>query len=202
TDRDCMAFLCQAPRGGRQHALTARGGRTYDCPGRRAAMSTTERYARPTGEEAWAAPGSFETAFRWEDGEGPDSRLRVYPQGHDLRGGPTCAHRLGARPRSRKPEGAAGGGGQHLRLGRLESDAPPGASHDAPPPAGVAALAVPPRRAGRARLHREDRPAGAERRREVLCRHPGDGRGATRRGLQASPARQVRARLSDHTDPE
>ena len=68
----------------------------------------------------------------------------------------------------------------------------------APPPAGLADLAVHARRAGRADRHRQDRPDRARHRRQVLCRDPGDGRGAPRRGLQAAAAREVRARLSDH----
>ena len=38
--------------------------------------------------------------------------------------------------------------------------------------------------------------------RQVLCRHPGDGRGAPCRGLQAPAAREVRARLSDQQGAE
>src|SRR5689334_7649943 len=47
-------------------------------------MSTTERYARPAAEEAWAVPGSFETVFRWEYEEGRDALLRLYQKGKNL----------------------------------------------------------------------------------------------------------------------
>jgi hypothetical protein len=47
-------------------------------------MSTTERYARPVGEEAWAVPGSFDTVFRWEYEEGRDALLRLYQKGKNL----------------------------------------------------------------------------------------------------------------------
>ena len=43
---------------------------------------------------------------------------------------------------------------------------------------------VPPRRAGRAAVHRQDRRDGAVDRRQVLRRHPGDGRGPPRRGVR------------------
>ncbi len=52
-------------------------------------------------------------------------------------------------------------------------------------------VAVPPRRAGRADLHGQDRGVGPVDRRQVLRRDPGDGRGPPRRGLRQVPGRQA-----------
>src|SRR5690348_7095761 len=73
---DRMGLLCPA--------LTRWRERTYDAAGRASAMSTTERYARPAAEEAWAVPGSFETVLRWEYEEGRDALLRLYQKGKNL----------------------------------------------------------------------------------------------------------------------
>ena len=51
-------------------------------------------------------------------------------------------------------------------------------------------------------LRGEDRAAGAEHGRQVLRGHPGDGRGAPRRGLRAAAPREVRAGLPDHADAQ
>ena len=48
------------------------------------------------------------------------------------------------------------------------------------------------RRAGRAALHRQDRRDRAVDRRQVLRRHPGDGRGPPRRGLRQVPRHEAR----------
>src|SRR5919106_4456431 len=85
------------------------------------------------------------------------------------------ADRLVARPRSREPPGAARRADLDLRLRHLEPAHPQGAGRPAPPPAGPAALAVHARRAGRAAVRLEDRPAGPQRRRQVLRGYPGDG---------------------------
>ena len=47
------------------------------------------------------------------------------------------------------------------------------------------------RRAGRAALHGQDRRDGAVDRRQVLRRHPGDGRGPPRRGVRQVPRHQA-----------
>ena len=54
------------------------------------------------------------------------------------------------------------------------------------------ALAVHARRAGRADLHGQDRRDRPVDRRQVLRRHPGDGRGPPRRGLRQVPRHQAR----------
>ena len=60
---------------------------------------------------------------------------------------------------------------------------------------------VPPRRAGRADVHGEDRQHRPADRLEVLRRHPGDRRGPPRRGVQPLPPREARADLSDQPEP-
>ena len=65
----------------------------------------------------------------------------------------------------------------------------------------LAALAVHARRAGRAAVHGQDRRDGAVDRRQVLRRHPGDGRGPPRRGLLQVPRRQALRPLPDERAP-
>ena len=64
----------------------------------------------------------------------------------------------------------------------------------------VAELAPQPvhaRRAGRAAVHRQDRRDRAVDRRQVLRRHPGDGRGPPRRGVRQVPRHEARRALPD-----
>ena len=64
------------------------------------------------------------------------------------------------------------------------------------------ALAVPARRAGRADRRLAARRRRALDRRQVLRRHPDDGRGAPRRGVQPLPAREARVGVADQREPE
>ena len=124
------------------------------------------------------------------------------PQGQAPAVGLGHPHRLVAGPRPREPRRHARRDDRDLRLAGVEPARREGAHPDPAPRAGLAALAVPARRAGRARLHGQDRAAGAEHRRQVLRRHAGHGRGAPRRGVLAPAAREVRARLPDQPVPE
>ena len=63
------------------------------------------------------------------------------------------------------------------------------------------ALAVPPRRAGRADLHRADRRDRAVDRRQVLRGDAGDGRGPPRRGVRPLPRREADGSLPDQRAP-
>ena len=65
----------------------------------------------------------------------------------------------------------------------------------------LAAVAVHARRAGCAALHGQDRRDGAVDRRQVLRRHPGDGRGPPRRGLLQVPRREALGPLPDERPP-
>ena len=60
---------------------------------------------------------------------------------------------------------------------------------------------VPARRAGRADLHGQDRRDRAVDRRQVLRRHPGDGRGPPRRGVRQVPQREARRAVPDQRPP-
>src|SRR3989442_5973948 len=111
-------------------------------------------------------------------------------------------HRLVSGPRSGESAGAARRVDLDLRLAHVGKAHASGEGDPPAPPPGLAALAVPARRAGGARLHRQDRTAGAERPRQVLRRHAGDGRGAPCGDLLAPPAREVRPRLPDHADAQ
>ena len=63
------------------------------------------------------------------------------------------------------------------------------------------AVAVHARRAGRAALHGQDRRDRAVDRRQVLRRHPGDGRGPPRRGVLQVPRHQAVGPLPDERPP-
>ena len=63
------------------------------------------------------------------------------------------------------------------------------------------AVPVPPRRAGRAHLHGQDRRVGAVDRRQVLRLDPGDGRGPPRRGVRQVPRREALGPLPDQRPP-
>ena len=63
------------------------------------------------------------------------------------------------------------------------------------------ALPVHARRAGRTAVHRQDRRDRAVDRRQVLRRHPGDGRGAPRGGILPVPRREALGPLPDERPP-
>ena len=120
-----------------------------------------------------AAPVDRQRPARLEPGGRPDQPRRHARRDHaDLR------HRVV---------------GQHVRGA---------ARRAAPPHRGLALQPVHARRAGRADLHGQDRADGARHRLEVLRRHPGDRRGAPRRGLQPLPAREGAAGLPAQPAPQ
>ena len=166
----------------------------------RTVMSSTERYARPAEGVQWNVPGSFDTAFRWEYQDGRESLLKLYAKGK--------ARQWDADTRidwsqDLDPENPEQLPDESIPIfGSPCSTAYRAGEGECAGTSSRGSFAIPARRAGRADLHRQDRAAGAEHRRQVLRRHAGGRRGAPRRGVLAAAARQVRARLPDHADAE
>ena len=171
----CLADRCRAFR-----PMDVR--RVGERKARSTGMTTEQRYVRPLDATAWPVAGKFDTIFSWEYADGRDR-----PHGISTRRASNQQWNTNVRidwSRDLDPENPQELPDEidhHLRLRGVESPDAAGEGRRTPPRAGLAAVAVPARRAGRAGLHGEDRAAGAERRREVLRRDAGDGRGAARR---------------------
>ena len=106
----------------------------------------------------------------------------------------------GHRQRRGQPGPDAVGRGRHRRHrpGEVGRQAVHSVRHREPE---LAPVAVHARRAGRAALHGQDRRDGPVDRRQVLRRHPGDGRGPPRRGVLQVPRREALGPLPDERPP-
>src|SRR5439155_2492306 len=196
------AVSCSATRGRsgpRISVDTTDGTRLLACLfEREAPMSTQGRYAIAVNQLEWPVPGQFDTVFRWEYEDARDALVRLYEKAKNLQWNTNTridwSQDLDPENPQELPDESVSIFGSEI-WNRLTSREKANVRRHA-----LAALAVPARRAGCAHLHGEDRPAGAERRRQVLRGDAGDGRGAPRRDLLAAAAREVRARLPDHAD--
>ena len=165
-------------------------------------MTTQQRYAMPVDPNEAIIPGQFDSLMRWEYEDGRASLLKLYEKGKERQWNANAridwSQDLDPENPQELPDESISIFGSDVwnRLTKQER------ANLRRHLQALAALAVPARRAGRPALHGEDRPAGAERGRQVLRGHPGDGRGAPRRGLRAAAAREVRARLPDHADAQ
>ena len=137
-------------------------------------MTTVNRYAEPVEGTEWFVPETFESCFKWEYEDGSESLLDSTRRARSCNGTPAAVS-IGRTISIRK-----------IREGCRTSMLPIFGSPvwermNAKERADLGAIrrpitfAVSARRAGRAHLHREDRPAGARYRRQVLRRDAGDG---------------------------
>ena len=166
-------------------------------------MTTHQRYAMPVDPTEAIIPGRFDSLMRWEYEDGRDSLLKLYEKGKERQWDGNTRIDWSQDLDPENPQELPDESISIFGSRRLEPADQAGAGR---------ICAATSRRgssrssctASRARLlcAGEDRPAGAEHRRQVLRRDPGDGRGAPRRGLLAAAAREVRARLPDHADAE
>ena len=161
------------PRGRRTTPTPSSRGTTRRARGRRSTSSTR----RPSTRSGTARPTST--------GRSTSTRRQFASQSDDAPA--TELDRPGRhRPRrARRSRSGATRSGSQLAIETPELEPQP----------------VHARRAGRAGLHGQDRRDRAVDRRQVLRRHPGDGRGPPRRGVRQVPRHQARRALPDQRPP-
>ena len=175
--RDARPSRRQRPRGDpRDH----RQGRRRDGPRREGQRRRAVHVELREGR----APRA-QQALREGQGRAVERRDRP-PVGHARRHREGRGQRAG-RPRERP--GARPGPAPGWPLARLGREGVADAPHREPE---LDDEPVHARRAGRAGVHRQDRRDGAVDRRQVLRRHPGDGRGPPRRGVRQVPRHEAR----------
>ena len=144
---------------------------------------------------------SFDTNYVWNYGSVKEGLRDLYEKAKRDQWNSTTQlawddrRRSRGRDHPRRPQPAPG-------LRALPEARREGARAPAPRADLAPALAVPARRAGRADRRLAARGRRAVDRRQVLRRHPDDGRGAPRRGVQPLPAREARVGVADQRQPE
>ena len=147
---------------------------------------TTKVYQLPVDKTGWQTADKSGTAvFTWEYDDGREKLINLYAKGKKKQ---WDAASESTGPTTPDPENPLQVPDELVPIfgvpvwDRLTDR---GEGQRPAPHGGLAVQPIPPRRAGSADLHGQDRPDGAGHRLEVLRRHPGDGRGPPRRDLLA-----------------
>ena len=108
-------------------------------------MSTAEHYVSSLDSLDWQVAQDFEANFRWEYADGRDQLLKLYRKGKRQQWDSDTRIDWSQDLDPENPAGLARRGHFHLRLADLAQARREGPHAAAPPPAGLAAVAVPAR---------------------------------------------------------